>query len=440
MANLTALLRTTVTLAVLCLTASCEWPAKNSPQEYFESGSIGADLIPLPVFLVLPDMFPENFQPAGKIAGDWIDQFGFVRRKCPDTAPYCLPYGLTVTQHSPQSGSYSMIPYVGMTCALCHTGEIRLPGSKGGVPISGMGNSALDLVAFGDAVRSSALDQRLSVRSIDAAYEKKYGNSVGVVQRVLIRLWLAGFRKDIRSKLPMVGSPFTGTDLRNAEFMPSGPGRILAARDAITRLKNEMRIRMAGPSKLPNLYMQSRRDWAQFDGSVRNPLTRTPSLPWVSARRFATSGIPTSSRRSVNLTSTCVKRTGSAIHRIPPARRSGSRRPRPRSLQITVRHMSRSANCLRKRLDRRSASGTTDSVTEIGTDDARVTPRYYYELASLIYEEYPAGHPLKPKREELAYDSRLRHHAARIRLQPRSLSAQRQRRDTCRTHQSEAAA
>ena len=35
--------------------------------------------MPLPVALVLPDLFPDDFQPAGAQAGDWIEQFGFIR-------------------------------------------------------------------------------------------------------------------------------------------------------------------------------------------------------------------------------------------------------------------------------------------------------------------------------------------------------------------------
>jgi hypothetical protein len=38
---------------------------------------------------------------------------------------------------------------------------------------------------------------------------------------------------------------------------------------------------------------------------------------------------------------------------------------------------------------------------ELGTDDARVNFRYYNESAQLIYDFFPAGHPLKPNREDL---------------------------------------
>ena len=78
--------------------AESRWvdPNPTSPRDYFLHGSTGTELMPLAVFQVLPTLFPEQFQPAGNIAGDWIDQFGFVRGS-PD-ANYGLPYGINVSR------------------------------------------------------------------------------------------------------------------------------------------------------------------------------------------------------------------------------------------------------------------------------------------------------------------------------------------------------
>jgi hypothetical protein len=38
---------------------------------------------------------------------------------------------------------------------------------------------------------------------------------------------------------------------------------------------------------------------------------------------------------------------------------------------------------------------------EAGTDDARVTFRYYNESAELIYNFFPVGHPLKPPQSDV---------------------------------------
>src|SRR5712692_43595 len=48
------------------------------PQQAFLFGNTGTEIMPLPVFEALPDLFPDQFQPGGPEAGDWMDQFGFI--------------------------------------------------------------------------------------------------------------------------------------------------------------------------------------------------------------------------------------------------------------------------------------------------------------------------------------------------------------------------
>ncbi len=98
-------------------------PEPATPRDYFLYGSTGTELMPLPVFQVLPDLFPEQFQPAGQAAGDWIDQFGFVRGK-PEVNEG-LPYGINVSHYRPRSGAPSPVAFIGFNCSVCHTAEIR---------------------------------------------------------------------------------------------------------------------------------------------------------------------------------------------------------------------------------------------------------------------------------------------------------------------------
>jgi hypothetical protein len=243
-----------------------------NPKEYFLYGSIGAESMPLPVFQVLPNMFPDHFQPPGKDAGDWIDQFGFIRGQ--ENVNFGLPVGFTVTKHLPKSGRRSPVPFVGFTCAVCHEASIRQSEGQGGLLVLGMGNVALDLVPFGDAVKSAVLDERLTVSKIDAAYSAKYHRSLTFVDDLVIYIWLKAARKQIRSEIALRGSPFSGEQLRDPELFVSGPVRIMAPRETVRRLLDQTPNPDGGPSKLPCLYQQEQREWAQFDGSVRDPLTR----------------------------------------------------------------------------------------------------------------------------------------------------------------------
>src|SRR6266566_4572128 len=92
------------------------WTTKEpqGPKEYFLYGSTGTELMPLPVFRVLPDLFPQDFQPAGQGAGDWISQFGFVRGH--NGVNEGLPVGVSVSSYRPKSGAPSPVPFVGFNC------------------------------------------------------------------------------------------------------------------------------------------------------------------------------------------------------------------------------------------------------------------------------------------------------------------------------------
>ena len=83
-------------------------PRHMDKHEAFLRGSTGTELMPLAVFQVLPDMFPENFQPAGKEAGDWIDQFGF-NRGAPGINQG-LPLGFSISNYRPKSGVIRFAP------------------------------------------------------------------------------------------------------------------------------------------------------------------------------------------------------------------------------------------------------------------------------------------------------------------------------------------
>src|SRR6266568_4245775 len=66
----------TVVLVVgtlLFVHAESTWvhPKAMGPEESFRYSTTGTEIVPLPVFKVLPTLFPEQFQPGGPAAGDW---------------------------------------------------------------------------------------------------------------------------------------------------------------------------------------------------------------------------------------------------------------------------------------------------------------------------------------------------------------------------------
>src|SRR5260370_19483089 len=188
--------------------------------------------MPLSVFQVLPHLFPAQFQPAGREAGDWIQQFGFVRGQPGIT--HGLPVGINVSRYMPLSGAPAPVEFVGFNCAVCHTASLRTSISDPGVVVHGMANAGLDLVAFGDAVKTSLLDEkRLSTGIIESAYEAKFHRSLGLFDRLFITLWLSGARSALQAQLALRDLPFAGADLRNSELLSSGPGRNQPMRETV---------------------------------------------------------------------------------------------------------------------------------------------------------------------------------------------------------------
>ena len=102
-ANVITALGLMATVALIWL--ECGWvkPVFRGPEEAFRHGTIGTELMPLPVAQVLPDLFPEHFLPGGRENGDWIDQFGFLRDSDPK-ANDRLPIGFVISNYSNFTG------------------------------------------------------------------------------------------------------------------------------------------------------------------------------------------------------------------------------------------------------------------------------------------------------------------------------------------------
>src|SRR5205807_391322 len=68
--------------------------------------------------------------------------------------------------------------------------------------------------------------------------------------------------------------PFSGATLRDSLIMTSGPSRNQPMKETVRFLLNRTPTPDGGSSKIPPVYLQAHRHWAQFDGSVGDPLTR----------------------------------------------------------------------------------------------------------------------------------------------------------------------
>ena len=181
---------------------------KTDPEDAFVNGSIGTELAPLVAFEVLPVIFPEEFQPLKSYfdsfdkplpnPGDWIEQFGFIRQKD------ALPVGFVLSYHRPGSGAGSPIPFVGLSCAACHSAEIQADPDKPGKVLYGVGNPTMNLLAFSETVRR-VLVKRVDPEVPDSDYVLTWDKIVqarndqslseaGTWDRVFTTLWIGAAR------------------------------------------------------------------------------------------------------------------------------------------------------------------------------------------------------------------------------------------------------
>lgn len=255
------------TIGFLFLEESWVEPQFREPEEAFFYGTIGTELVPLPVLKVLPDLFPEHFQPAGPEAGDWVEQFGFLRSDDPRSRG--LPVGFVVSNYRPQSGAPSPVEFVGFGCALCHTTEIRGEGSDETHFVVGTGNATLNLFAWIDAFKAAILDEeRLTVNTIAETHEARYGEKVSTLDKLFIRLWLRQIRGLIQEGLPRFDEPYGLALSLTPDAVPTGPGRTQPFRTIIRRFLDRPGTTVAVYTKIAPIYQQRLKTWAQVDGSV----------------------------------------------------------------------------------------------------------------------------------------------------------------------------
>jgi hypothetical protein len=327
-ANLLTLVLVLLTIAQVVWEHSLPAPRWfRSKQTVFVAGSIGTEFIPLPVLEVLPDLDPVRFPPprvdpkTQALAGGWIDRYGFLERRIEDrtfpaTDPelaellkedrelWALPVGFTLSNFRPFSPDPSPVRFVGIACAGCHSARLPDRGPSGKL-VYGAGNSTLDLIGFFQSFRAillakipkpsvppdrakpvsvteaadldpSDLEYTLSLASVESARAKRGLPALKPGERVMISLWLVGAQQfgaeKTKSKYDL---PATPEQLRTPEYNAIGPGRTGPFITLDNEVLNLPATHNRGFSKIPAVFLEKDRPWAQFDGSVKRPHTRS---------------------------------------------------------------------------------------------------------------------------------------------------------------------
>ena len=385
-----------MTFLLLVVEQSWVKPKFQEPEEAFYYGSIGTELAPLPVLMILPDLFPEHFQPLGPEAGDWVEQFGFI--KTDDPRARGLPVGFMISNYRPKSGAPSPVEFVGLSCVLCHSTEIRAEGSAKKHFVVGVGNVSMNLFAWVDAFKRAVMDEkRLNMDTIVETYQAKTGNTLSASEKLFIKLWLKGIRKTVYDGLPRFGEPYGYAHSLTPEIVPTGPGRTQPFRTIVRQFLNLPGTKMSVYTKVSTVYRQGLKTWAQVDGSVGDLDTRSSTAALAAGATIHNLAVPEIVHNVKASTNFTINLRGPSYAELFPEE-AAAIDPNSVALGKAV-YMEHCEAChghpnpdtgnwvAGKRQDEVIA------VAEIGTDPERVTFRHNERIPETLRALFPKDHP-----------------------------------------------
>ncbi len=249
-------------------------------QEFYHK-SQGTRLIPLPWFLALTQKGgTEPF-----LADDNIAKFRFIPDAKNKFNEYGLPLGFAVTQIPSMDDPTKIVPWVGWTCAACHTGQISAKGKI--VQIDGapsMQNNAAFVRAMLEALGETITDDK----KLETFAKATLGipapgpeHKEGLKRKVLELIDKITMKPAIVQAVTKCGDPAMKRKYVDPNFAPTpnwGFGRL----DAIGRASNTVFAPMHpcnldsadAPVSIPKTWNAWKYNWVQWNAFVENPLGR----------------------------------------------------------------------------------------------------------------------------------------------------------------------
>jgi len=249
-------------------------------QEFYHK-SQGTRLVPLPWLLALTQKGgTEPFLAAANIA-----KFRFIPDSKHKFNGYGLPVGFALTSYPSKSNPDVMVPWVGYTCAACHTGQIVADGKT--VQIDGapsMQNNAAFVKAMLEALGETITDDK----KLEAFAKTALGiptpslqHKEALKKNVLELIDKIAMKSAFVQAKTKCGAQAMKRKYADPNFMPTpnwGFGRL----DAIGRASNTVFAPMHpcnldtadGQVSIPKIWNAWKYDWVQWNAFVENPLAR----------------------------------------------------------------------------------------------------------------------------------------------------------------------
>ncbi|HWE39383.1 MAG TPA: di-heme-cytochrome C peroxidase [Isosphaeraceae bacterium] len=266
---------------VVRLSAKQGWPDGWRPGQahWFHHASQGTRILPRDWFLNLeqPSLSPYH-APRRIVEDGYLRRFGFLPSEADGRLNPGgeLPLGFAIEDDfdAPYANPPSSGPVIGLTCAACHTGEVRFRDDTGAlkaVRVEG-GSAMINLVAFQRAIGMALY----YTDAFDTRFERF---ARGVLKD---RYNTPGERERLRDQLRQ----FIQTGLTSQNYLKQhkldgtegGFGRTdalgLIGNRVFVALGNENLIVADAPVNFPPLWDTAWFDWVQYNASIRMPMVR----------------------------------------------------------------------------------------------------------------------------------------------------------------------
>ncbi|HUG37691.1 MAG TPA: cytochrome c, partial [Candidatus Limnocylindrales bacterium] len=393
-------------------------PQRLEPAAAFHAGTIGTEVMPLAVALTLPALAPHHFQPAGREAGDWVEQFGFLRD--PDD-PEGLPIGFVATNYRPKTAAPSPAAFVGFSCALCHTTELKTADDAPGRIVTGPGSVSLNLFAWLDAFQAAIIERaplgagevfdpddpppnRITLADIDAAHEEATGAALGPGERVMVRLWLLQIRSTIEAGLPRFDEPYGNGRSREPEVTPTGPTRTLAFRTLVRTVLDRPGNDLPIFTKIATVFSQAQRPRAQFDGGIADLNARSSLAAFAAGATVVNMSNPEIGHNIRAASAYTTTLQGPPFSEVFPSAPADGPELVARGEAVYRTHCFACHGAPGGSdgvWEKGERTDTVIPVPEIGTDPERVMFRHYEELPGRMHALFDEEHPFAFDRDDV---------------------------------------
>jgi mono/diheme cytochrome c family protein len=396
-------------------TVQADTPPETRNEQSFFHGTIGTEVVPLPVLRVLPEIFPEHFLPFKQPeAGDWVRQFGFIpSSRAPVAHPTGeklddLPMGFTLSNYRPKSAAPSPVKFVGLACATCHTTLLRRPDGTDYLVI-GTGNSALNLFAWIDAFQAAILDGKKLTLSAVADENEKLGFPLALEEKGMIALWLQGTRAKLTADEEKYDQPYGNGDSLNPDFVPTGPGRTQPFRTLVRGLLHRPGATMRVYTKIAPVFWQNLEDgWGQYDGGIHGLQRRSSGAAYAAGATVQNMNLPEIAENIKWASDYLATRKGPRFEQVFPDRPINAEKAK-RGQQVYMREMPGgvpSCNSCHGHPEgagwaKGERQGEITPLAAIKTDQERVMFRYYDLIPGELSKKFPKEHEFDFPRDQL---------------------------------------